>query len=189
MRGEARRRRTAQRDGTRLARNRCRVLVGYGSSDDAGVYLLREDLALVQTVDFFHADRRRPVRFRPHRGNQCALRRLCDGRHAASARSTSSPFPRISISRSSRASSKAARPSRARPASQSSAATPSKTPSRNTAWPLPASSIRGGSSPTRRAKPGDVLVLTKPLGTGILTTALKRGAIAATRSGRSRCAG
>src|SRR6516162_7794945 len=30
-----------------------RVLVGYGASDDAGVYLLREDLALVQTVDFF----------------------------------------------------------------------------------------------------------------------------------------
>lgn len=30
-----------------------RVLVGYGSSDDAGVYLLRDDLALVSTVDFF----------------------------------------------------------------------------------------------------------------------------------------
>ena len=30
-----------------------RVLVGYGSSDDAGVYLVRDDLALVSTVDFF----------------------------------------------------------------------------------------------------------------------------------------
>ena len=30
-----------------------RVLVGYGTSDDAGVYLLRDDLAVVQTVDFF----------------------------------------------------------------------------------------------------------------------------------------
>src|SRR5579883_431276 len=30
-----------------------RVLVGYGSSDDAGVYLLRDDLAIVSTVDFF----------------------------------------------------------------------------------------------------------------------------------------
>jgi selenide,water dikinase len=29
------------------------VLVGYGTSDDAGVYRLSEDLALVQTVDFF----------------------------------------------------------------------------------------------------------------------------------------
>jgi selenide, water dikinase len=29
------------------------VLVGYGTSDDAGVYRIRDDLALVQTVDFF----------------------------------------------------------------------------------------------------------------------------------------
>ena len=28
-----------------------RVLVGYGSSDDAGVYLLRDDLALVEDLD------------------------------------------------------------------------------------------------------------------------------------------
>ena len=30
-----------------------RVLVGFGGADDAGVFRLREDLALVQTVDFF----------------------------------------------------------------------------------------------------------------------------------------
>ena len=29
------------------------LLVGFETADDAGVYLLREDLALVQTVDFF----------------------------------------------------------------------------------------------------------------------------------------
>src|SRR5437016_14573164 len=29
------------------------VLVGFETSDDAGVYRLRDDLALVQTVDFF----------------------------------------------------------------------------------------------------------------------------------------
>src|SRR5213593_1629785 len=29
------------------------VLVGFGTADDAGVYRLRDDLALVQTVDFF----------------------------------------------------------------------------------------------------------------------------------------
>jgi selenide,water dikinase len=29
------------------------VLVGYGTSDDAGVYKLRDDLALIHTVDFF----------------------------------------------------------------------------------------------------------------------------------------
>ncbi len=30
-----------------------RVLVGFGTSDDAGAYRLRDDLAIVQTVDFF----------------------------------------------------------------------------------------------------------------------------------------
>ena len=30
-----------------------RVLVGFESADDAGVYLLNEEIALVQTVDFF----------------------------------------------------------------------------------------------------------------------------------------
>jgi len=30
-----------------------RLLVGYDTADDAGVYLIRDDLALVQTVDFF----------------------------------------------------------------------------------------------------------------------------------------
>src|SRR5208282_1111230 len=29
------------------------VLVGYGTADDAAVYQLRDDLAIVQTVDFF----------------------------------------------------------------------------------------------------------------------------------------
>ncbi len=29
------------------------VLVGFDTNDDAGVYLVAEDLALVQTVDFF----------------------------------------------------------------------------------------------------------------------------------------
>jgi len=28
-------------------------LVGFDTADDAGVYLLRDDLAIVQTVDFF----------------------------------------------------------------------------------------------------------------------------------------
>ena len=29
------------------------VLIGFGTADDAGVYLIAPDLALVQTVDFF----------------------------------------------------------------------------------------------------------------------------------------
>ena len=34
-------------------RNDTRLLVGYDKSDDASVYAVRDDLALVQTVDFF----------------------------------------------------------------------------------------------------------------------------------------
>ena len=41
------------------------------------------------------------------------------------------------------------------------------------------SSIRGASCATSARAPGDALLLTKPLGTGIVTTALKRGALGA----------
>ena len=57
-----------------------RVLVGYGSSDDAGVYLLRDDLALVQTVDFFTPIVDDPFDFGRIAATQRALRRLRDGR-------------------------------------------------------------------------------------------------------------
>ena len=33
------------------------LLIGAATSDDAGVYRLDDERALVQTVDFFHADR------------------------------------------------------------------------------------------------------------------------------------
>ena len=34
-----------------------RLLVGFDSSDDASVYRVSDELAMVQTVDFFPADR------------------------------------------------------------------------------------------------------------------------------------
>jgi alkylhydroperoxidase/carboxymuconolactone decarboxylase family protein YurZ len=55
------------------------VLVGPQTADDAGVYLLRDDLAPIHTADFLHADRRRPLRLRSHRGDERALRRLRHG--------------------------------------------------------------------------------------------------------------
>ena len=39
--------------GARQAAADPRVLVGYGTGDDAGVFLVNDDVALVQTVDFF----------------------------------------------------------------------------------------------------------------------------------------
>ena len=50
-----------------------RVLVGYSGSDDAGVYLLRDDLALVSTVDFFTPIVDDPWGARPYPGAAEAL--------------------------------------------------------------------------------------------------------------------
>ena len=62
-----------------------------------------------------------------------------------------------------------------RPAAPSWAATASPTRRSNSATPSPARSIRSASRPMPRRAPGDALVFTKRLGTGVISTALKRG--------------
>lgn len=57
-----------------------RLLVGYDTSDDASVYRLSDQLALVQTVDFFPPIVDDPFRFRTDRRRQCLQRCLCHGR-------------------------------------------------------------------------------------------------------------
>ena len=57
------------------------VLVGFETSDDAGVYQLDENTALVQTVDFY-AHRRRSGNVRPNCGGKFAKRHLRHGRPA-----------------------------------------------------------------------------------------------------------
>lgn len=55
------------------------LLVGYDSRDDAAVYRITDDIALVQTVDFF----RRwwmTLHLRPDRGGKRSQRRLRYGR-------------------------------------------------------------------------------------------------------------
>ena len=70
----------------------------------------------------------------------------------------------------------AAAPRRRRwPARPSSAATPSTTPSPSTAWRSPALVHPDRILRNVGARPGDRLLLTKPLGSGIVTTAIKRG--------------
>ena len=47
-----------------------RLIVGYDKSDDASVYYLDENTALVQTTDFFPPHRRRPLPLRSDRRYQ-----------------------------------------------------------------------------------------------------------------------
>ena len=56
------------------------VLVGFDTNDDAGIYLLAKNLALVQTVDFFTPIVDDPDTLRTNRRGQCAERRLRHGR-------------------------------------------------------------------------------------------------------------
>ena len=162
-----------------------RVLVGYGSGDDAGVYLLRDDLALVQTVDFFTPIVDDPYDFGriaatnalsdvyamggtplsalnivafPEDLDLAILARILEG-GAAVARIAGVAILGRPHDQGRRAEVRYGRDRRRR-----SAETSSRMPAR---------------------RPGDSLVLTKPLGTGVLTTALKRGAIARERLGEA----
>ena len=47
------------------------LLVGYDSRDDAAVYRITDDIALVQTVDFFSANGGRSLYLRADRCCQC----------------------------------------------------------------------------------------------------------------------
>ena len=132
-----------------------------------------------------HADRRRPVRLRPHRRDQCDLRRLRDGRAADHGAGAGRHADQRAVDRRpSAASSKAASRCAATPASRSPAATPSTRSSRSTAWSRWAWCIPSGSSATPTRKPGDVLVLGKPLGVGVLSAALKKDALRRRRLSR-----
>lgn len=154
-----------------------RVLVGYGSSDDAGVYLLRDDLALVSTVDFFT-----PIVDDPYDFGRIAATNALSDVYAMGARPLSAlnivAFPEDLdleiLAQILEGGNFVAR--RAGVAVIGGHTIKDAEPKYGMA-------VTGIVHPNRivtnaAASPGDVLVLTKPLGTGILTTALKRGAIA-----------
>ncbi|HLX26399.1 MAG TPA: selenide, water dikinase SelD, partial [Candidatus Cybelea sp.] len=153
-----------------------RVLVGYGSSDDAGVYLLREDIALVSTVDFFTPIVDDPFDF----GRIAATNALSDV-YAMGGRPLSAlnivAFPEdLDLDVLARILEGGASVARSAGVAVIGGHTIKD------AEPKYGMAVTGIVDPKRivtnaNAQPGDVLVLTKPLGTGILTTALKRGAI------------
>ena len=150
------------------------MLVGFETSDDAGVYQLTEELALVQTVDFFT-----PIVDDPHLYGQIAATNSLSDVYAMGGR----PVSALSIV--------------AFPPNGDPAILQQIIGGGHAKMAEAGCSVIGGHSirdddmkfgyavtglinPKRvwrnvGAQPGDVLLLTKPLGTGIISTALKSG--------------
>ncbi len=153
-----------------------RVLVGYGTSDDAGVFLLRDDLALVQTVDFFTPIVDDPFDF----GRIAAANALSDiyamGGTPVSALNIAA-FPEdLDLGILEKILEGGATIARAAGVAIIGGHTIKDDE------PKYGMAVTGTIDPRHiirnaGARPSDVLVLTKPLGSGILATALKRGAI------------
>jgi selenide, water dikinase len=156
------------------------VLVGYGTADDAGVYKLRDDLALVQTVDFFTPIVDDPYEF----GRIAAANALSDvyamGGTPISALNIAA-FPIDTLDAEILQQILAGGADVARQAGVAILGGHTIKDSE----PKYGLAVVGTIHPERivtnaGARPGDILVLTKPIGTGILSTALKREAIAET---------
>lgn len=151
------------------------VLVGFATSDDAGVYRLSDDLALVQTVDFFT-----PIVDDPYLYGQIAAANSLSDVYAMGGR----PLTALAV---------LAFPEKSDPeiAERILAGGLDKMMEANCTV-VGGHSIRdeelkfgyavtGTLNPKRiwtnaGARPGDRLLLTKPLGTGVITTAVKKGA-------------
>ena len=155
-----------------------RVLVGFDTSDDAGVFVLRDDLAIVQTVDFFT-----PIVDDPYDFGRIAAANALSDIYAMGG----TPLTALNI---------AAFPDDldlailerileggASIAQQAGVAILGGHTIKDDE-PKYGMAVTGTIDPKRivknaGAKPGDVLILTKPIGTGILSTALKRDVVAA----------
>jgi len=153
------------------------VLVGFGTSDDAGVFRLSDDLALVQTVDFFTPIVDDPFDF----GRIAATNALSDiyamgGTPLTALNIAAYPMEDLGPHTLARILAGGAEVARlAGVAIVGGHTVEDEEPKYGMA-------VTGTIHPDRivtnsGARPGDALVLTKPLGTGVLATALKKGAI------------
>jgi selenide,water dikinase len=155
--------------------NSSKVLVGTANGDDAGVYRIGRDRALVQTIDFFT-----PIVDNPFAYGQIAAANALSDIYAMGGRPltalnilgipTDSVPPRVIslILRGGAAKIKAAN-------CDLIGGHTIRNPE-----PIYGLAVTGLVSPRHmltnaNARPGDVLILTKPLGTGIITTGIKRG--------------
>jgi selenide, water dikinase len=154
------------------------VLVGFETNDDAGVYLVNEDLALVQTVDFFT-----PIVDDPFLFGQIAAANALSDVYAMGGR----PISSLSL---------VGFPEHADPEileqiirgglSKMNEAECSVVGGHSirTEDMLFGYAVTGVVHPKKvwrnvGARPGDVLIFTKPIGTGVITTALKKNQVSA----------
>ncbi len=151
------------------------VLVGSATADDAGVFRLDRDRALVQTVDFFT-----PIVDDPFAYGQIAATNALSDVFAMGGRPLTAlnimGVPNDLVSSKTIA---AILRGGAEKAREAGCAIIGGHTIRNPE-PIYGLAVTGIVSPKRiltnsKARPGDLLVLTKPLGTGIATTGIKRG--------------
>ena len=149
------------------------VLVGFETNDDAGVYLVNDELALVQTVDFFT-----PIVDDPFLFGQIAAANALSDVYAMGGRPISSlslvGFPEL------------ADPSILEQILRGGLSKMNEAEcsvlgghSIRTEDMLFGYAVTGTVHPQKiwrnvGARPGDVLIFTKPIGTGVITTALKK---------------
>ena len=152
------------------------LLVGTETCDDAAVWRLNDSQALVATTDFFM-----PVVDDPFDFGRIAATNALSDVYAMGGDADLRPGPRRHAGQ--RAAGGAHRPDpggrrlglRRRRASRSPAAIRSTASSRSTAWSRWAWSIPDKVLTNRGARAGDVLILTKALGVGVLSAAFKQG--------------
>ena len=161
------------------------VLIGSASADDAGVYRLTRDRALVQTVDFFT-----PIVDDPFCYGQIAATNAISDVYAMGGRPLTALnimgiptdlVPNEVITEILRGGSAKAK--------EAGCAIIGGHTIRNPE-PIYGLAVTGIVSPKRmltnsRARAGDLLLLTKPLGTGIATTGIKRGLTSAVLTKKS----
>jgi len=153
------------------------VLVGFQTSDDAGVYKLRDDLAVVQTVDFFTPIVDDPYDF----GRIAAANALSDVYAMGGTPLTAlniAAFPVAALGPEILARILAGGAEIAREAGVAILGGHTVEDDE----PKYGMAVTGVVHPDRivtnaGAREGDVLILTKPLGTGILASALKKDAL------------
>jgi selenide, water dikinase len=150
------------------------LLVGLDTSDDAGVYKITDDIALVQTLDFFT-----PIVDDPYMFGQIAAANSLSDVYAMGGKPKTVMnivgFPINTLDKSILADILAGAADKVR----ESGATLVGGHSIDDQEPKFGLSVTGIVHPDKvranvGAKPGDRLILTKPIGIGILTTAIKR---------------